>query len=162
FGRGLDRLLVLLAGLAQLHAHVDEAGRQDLAAAIDALAIEGRRVLEEGRAEIADQAALGDESALDVGAGGGIDNTGVDIDDGAAAAIRAGHQLGTSSEGALERSARVRISRQAIRTATPISTCSWITLRPKSSATSLSISTPRFIGPGCMMSASGLAASSLS
>ena len=37
-----------------------------------------------------------------------------------------------------------------MRTATPISTCSRITLRAGSSATALSISTPRFIGPGCM------------
>ena len=45
----------------------------------------------------------------------------------------------------------------AIRTATPISTCSLIRLRCGSSATSLAISTPRFIGPGCITSASGLA-----
>jgi hypothetical protein len=153
---------VLLARLAELHAHVDEAGRQDFAAAIHALAIERRRVLEQGGAEIANEAALGDERALDVGARGGIDNTGVDIGDGAAAAVCAGQQFATSTAGALERSERVRMSRQAMRTATPISTCSWITLLPKSSATSLSISTPRFMGPGCMMSASGLAAPSLS
>ena len=39
----------------------------------------------------------------------------------------------------------------AIRTATPFVTCSRITDRRGSSATSLAISTPRFIGPGCMM-----------
>ena len=44
-----------------------------------------------------------------------------------------------------------------MRTATPISTCWRIRLRSMSSATSLPISTPRFIGPGCMISASGLA-----
>ena len=49
-----------------------------------------------------------------------------------------------------------------MRTATPISTCSWMTLRSRSSATSESISTPRFIGPGCMISASGLATLSFS
>ena len=49
-----------------------------------------------------------------------------------------------------------------MRTATPISTCWRMTLRSMSSATSLSISTPRFIGPGCMMSASGFAAFSFS
>src|SRR5690606_31269503 len=53
-------------------------------------------------------------------------------------------------------------SSTAMRTATPISTCSRISDREMSSATSESISTPRFIGPGCMISASGLAARSLS
>ena len=48
-------------------------------------------------------------------------------------------------------------SSTAMRTATPISTWSRIRLRSGSSATALSISTPRFIGPGCMTSASGLA-----
>ena len=52
-------------------------------------------------------------------------------------------------------------SSTAMRTATPISTCSLITLRTGSSATALSISTPRFIGPGCITSASGLAWASL-
>src|SRR3546814_15149300 len=42
---------------------------------------------------------------------------------------------------------RVRMSRHAMRTATPISTCSVIVERAGSSATLLSISTPRFIGP---------------
>ena len=47
-------------------------------------------------------------------------------------------------------------SSTAMRTATPISTCSRITdCAP--SATLESISMPRFIGPGCMTSASGLA-----
>ena len=65
------------------------------------------------------------------------------------------------SGGPLPRS-RARISRQAMRTATPISTWWRIRLRSMSSATSLPISTPRFIGPGCMISASGLANLSLS
>src|SRR6202007_711305 len=52
--------------------------------------------------------------------------------------------------------------RQAMRTATPNSTWSRIRLRSISSATSESISTPRFIGPGCITSASGLAAVSRS
>ena len=47
-------------------------------------------------------------------------------------------------------------SSTAMRTATPISTCSRISdCAP--SATAESISTPRFIGPGCITSASGLA-----
>jgi hypothetical protein len=47
-------------------------------------------------------------------------------------------------------------SSTAMRTATPISTCSRISDWAPS-ATMLSISTPRFIGPGCITSASGLA-----
>src|SRR5262249_15618475 len=47
-------------------------------------------------------------------------------------------------------------SSTAMRTATPISTCSRIS-EWAPSATSESISTPRFIGPGCITSASGLA-----
>ena len=50
----------------------------------------------------------------------------------------------------------------AILTATPISTWSWITERVMSSARSPSISTPRFIGPGCITMASGLAQASFS
>ena len=42
-----------------------------------------------------------------------------------------------------------------MRTAMPLETCSRITLRSPS-ASSLSISTPRLIGPGCMMMALGL------
>ena len=49
-----------------------------------------------------------------------------------------------------------------MRTATPISTCSRMSERSMSSASSLSISMPRFMGPGCMIEASGLAAFSLS
>src|SRR4029078_12165552 len=44
----------------------------------------------------------------------------------------------------------------AIRTATPLAPCSRIT-EYGPSATSDAISTPRFIGPGCMMITSGLA-----
>jgi hypothetical protein len=51
---------------------------------------------------------------------------------------------------------RASASRTAMRTATPISTCSRMSdCAP--SATKVSISTPRFIGPGCMTSAPGLA-----
>src|SRR5678815_1002772 len=50
--------------------------------------------------------------------------------------------------------------RIAIRTATPEATWSRIT-EYGPSATSVAISTPRFIGPGCMMMASGLAPSTL-
>ena len=51
---------------------------------------------------------------------------------------------------------RASASSTAMRTATPISTCSRISdCAP--SATSESISTPRFIGPGCITSAPGLA-----
>ena len=51
---------------------------------------------------------------------------------------------------------RASASSTAMRTATPISTCSRMS-DCALSATSVSISTPRFIGPGCMTSAPGLA-----
>ena len=51
---------------------------------------------------------------------------------------------------------RAKASSTAMRTATPISTCSRMSdCAP--SATAVSISTPRFMGPGCMTSAPGLA-----
>src|SRR5690606_29204443 len=59
------------------------------------------------------------------------------------------------------RALRVSTSRQAMRIATPISTCS-VMIDPGMSATLLSISTPRFIGPGCMTIASGAARASRS
>ena len=51
---------------------------------------------------------------------------------------------------------RASASSTAMRTATPISTWSRMTLR-EWSAIGEAISTPRFMGPGCMISASGLA-----
>ena len=42
-----------------------------------------------------------------------------------------------------------------MRTATPIETCSSTRVRPMLSAITESISTPRFMGPGCMTLASG-------
>ena len=51
---------------------------------------------------------------------------------------------------------RASASSTAIRTATPISTCSRISDCAPSATIEL-ISTPRFIGPGCITSASGLA-----
>src|SRR5690606_38508820 len=56
---------------------------------------------------------------------------------------------------------RSSVSMTAMRTATPISTCCSMTLCGPS-ATSEAISTPRFIGPGCMTKASSLAAFSFS
>ena len=41
-----------------------------------------------------------------------------------------------------------------MRTATPLVTC-WVMTAPGSSAGSTAISTPRFIGPGCITSACG-------
>ena len=58
-------------------------------------------------------------------------------------------------------SCRAIASSTAMRTATPISTWSRMTLREWSAMVE-AISTPRFMGPGCMMSASGLARASFS
>ena len=101
------------------------------------------------------------------------------VPDQQAAGLHRGREPGSSSRALTKASAgallwRARLHRRhwfgrwrasacstAMRTATPISTCSRITLRA-SSATLESISTPRFIGPGCMTRASGLARASFS
>ncbi len=78
---------------------------------------------------------------------GGIDDAGVGEQDRGGGRSAWSHAFGRL---------RASASSTAIRTATPISTCSRISdCAP--SATIESISTPRFIGPGCITSASGLA-----
>ena len=62
--------------------------------------------------------------------------------------------------GLLQRAGAIASS-TAMRTATPISTWSRMTLREWSAMVD-AISTPRFMGPGCMISASGLARASFS
>src|SRR5690606_21608623 len=94
-----------------------------------------------------DDTAVGDdEPALDDAVALGVNEAGV----------------GQGQHGALPCRLRANSSITAMRTATPISTCSWMTLTMMSSASRPSISTPRFIGPGCMTMASGFAAVSFS
>ncbi len=82
---------------------------------------------------------------------GRIDEAGV-FEENCSGAHRASHRFGKWL---------ARASSTAMRTATPISTCSRMSdCAP--SATSEEISTPRFMGPGCITSASGLAKESFS
>ena len=97
-----------------------------------------------------DLAALDDDGAGLVETARRVDDAGVAEDRRRSCAAPLGLRRGSSSA-----------SITAMRTATPISTCSWMTLCGPS-AISEAISTPRFIGPGCMTSASSLAAFSFS
>src|SRR5690606_37583208 len=128
-------------------------------------------------AEVGDQAVADDEAAVAVEPGRRVEQAGVDEGDRAAAVAAVAAVAGaagcvaaavTGAAGcvaaavagrrrhALPPPGRLRASASstAMRTATPISTCSRTRLRSPS-ATRLSISMPRFIGPGCMTSASG-------
>src|SRR5690606_39590482 len=91
--------------------------------------------------DVGDGAVFDEDGAPGIGAGGRIDDAGVFDEQGA------GH--GSFLAGR-------RASSTAMRTATPISTWSVMT-EAGPSAMAGSISTPRFIGPGCMTMASGLA-----
>src|SRR5690606_8297770 len=95
-----------------------------------------------------DPAVLQQDRAPLVGVGRGVHDPRVGDDD------RGAHA--DTCEGSASRA-----SRTAIRTATPISTW-WVMTERGPSAMAGSISTPRFIGPGCITMASGLATASLS
>src|SRR5690606_6052960 len=141
---GAEALLVAFARFSDLHADVDDAGGQIAAAAVETIP----RALKELR----DTAIGDDDAALDDAVTLGVNE----------ACVGQG-QHGASPCG-LRATCRLRASSSitAMRTATPISTCSWMTLTLMSSANSPSISTPRFIGPGCMTMASGFALASFS
>ena len=136
-GSGGDRLAVLEARLAQGRPHIDQSGAQDRPIRLDDGGAIGPA---QRRTEIRDQPIAHQQIADDIDPG---------ADD-----ARPGR---TACQGSFRRLPRDSMSSTAMRTATPISTCSLITLRTGSSATALSISTPRFIGPGCMTMASGFA-----
>ena len=133
------------AGLADKGAHVDQSGCDDLAGAIDDVGTFGHAGGADAAPGLAND-AVGDQNVADaVEIARRIDQARVGEQDRAAIGQ---HQ----AFGRLRASA----SSTAIRTATPISTCSRISdCAP--SATIESISTPRFIGPGCITSASGFA-----
>src|SRR6185312_9339746 len=116
----------------------DEAGCQARAGTLDHLGVAAGA----HGADLRNASFLDQEVARAVEIAGGIEQAGV-AEEGAH-----GHHAGATFP-----RLRDSTSRQAMRTATPISTCSRMALRSMSSATSVSISTPRFIGPGCMMSA---------
>ena len=134
------------AGLADKGAHVDQPGGDDLAGAIDDVGALGHAGGADAALRIADH-AVGDQHVADaVEIARGIDQAGVGEQDRAAIGQHV-HAFGRL---------RASASSTAIRTATPISTCSRISDCAPSATMEL-ISTPRFIGPGCITSASGFA-----
>ncbi len=137
---------MLAAGLSGEDAHVDQAGAQNQAFAVDDLRVRRIGVVEQTRADIGDAAVLDQEPAAHVEVCRRIDQARVAEGDALAAHARP----------------RASASSTAMRIATPISTCSWMRLTSRSSATVELISTPRFIGPGCITSAPGLASASFS
>ena len=145
--RGRERLAIFRARLADEGAHVDQAGRDDPALAVDDLGAFRHAGGADAALGFADRAVGNQEIARKIEIARRIDDPGVGEQD--RAAVR---EHGRQTFGRL----RERASSTAMRTATPISTCSRISdCAP--SATAESISTPRFIGPGCITSASGLA-----
>ena len=136
-----QRLLVLLARLAGLGAQVDQPRRQAQPARVNRLLGVLERHTRPGT-ELLDD-ALVDEHAAD--------------------GVRSRRRVQKARIEDLEAHARppARRCSTASRTATPISTCCVITERAPS-AIELSISTPRFIGPGCITMASSLASASRS
>src|SRR5205814_1651877 len=112
------------------------------------------------RTQIRNLAIEHQEAARLVAVGGGIDQARVD-ENGAAGVLRP--VGGFPRCGGVHRLGRFRASASstAMRTATPISTWSRMTLRERS-ATVEAISTPRFMGPGCITTASGFARASFS
>ena len=146
------RLAAFGAGLADEGAHVDQAGRDDLAAAVDDLGAFRHAGRADAALGLADHAVGDQEIAGEIEVARRIDDPRVGEQDRAELAAVKQHCLIAHAFGRFRDSA----SSTAMRTATPISTCSRISdCAP--SATIESISTPRFIGPGCMTSASGLA-----
>ena len=144
------RLAVVGAGLADEGAHVDQAGRDQLAAAVDHFGAFRHAGGADAALGLADDAVGDQQVADDIEVARRIDDPRVGEQD--RAAVRQHFATSCHAFGRFRDSA----SSTAMRTATPISTCSRISdCAP--SATIESISTPRFIGPGCMTSASGLA-----
>src|SRR5262249_40296504 len=141
------------AGLASKDSHVDESRREHKAPAIDHLGIVWLGFVEEARADVNDFSILDEEATLHVQIRRWIDQPGAT-------------KCNTArTHGALRLSRakpRESASSTAMRMATPISTCSRIRLTSMSSATSESISTPRFMGPGCITSAPAFAWASFS
>src|SRR5262249_34955927 len=111
------------------------------AVAIDDFRIAGFGIVEQPWSDIGDAAIFHQQAAFDVQGRGRIDQA--RILEGDAAVTHAIPRASASST--------------AMRMATPISTCSAIRLTSRSSAMSEAISTPRFIGPGCITNAPGLA-----
>ena len=144
--RGRKRLAMFGARFADEGAHVDQAGRDHVAAAIDDFGAFRHACRADAALGFADHAVGDQDVAGNIEIARRIDDPRIGEQD-AGGGRRAHHAFGKLRDSA---------SSTAMRTATPISTCSRISdCAP--SATAESISTPRFIGPGCITSASGLA-----
>ena len=160
-----QRRLVFETGLAQACGNIDEPGRDDETAGVDdALGVPSVRRRADRR-----HLARGDVERSDaVDPVGGIDQAAVgDLDFHKSHRRRRGAEktrffLGVSAphcETSSQFPAIMLIT--AMRTAMPNVTCGRMTERSPS-ATAESISTPRFIGPGCMTITSGFASASFS
>ena len=139
-GAGRDRLLVLLPRLAQVHVHVDQPGQTTSRPGTlerPSRAV-GRQIAADPRDAVVRRSARRTRRRVR-----SPDRRPVRPSAAASSPRSAPHPPAS------------RYS-TAIRTATPLATCSRIT-EYGPSATSDAISTPRFIGPGCMMITSGLA-----
>src|SRR5881397_2608430 len=145
-GAARNRFDVLVAGLAQVDVHVHEPGGDNLVPHVPNLGAVGRP---ETGANRGDFPVLNEDVRDLVEAPARVDHA-------AALQEQGPHHSGPPDRFAASASSgRPPASRYstAIRTATPLVTWSRITLCGPS-ATRESISTPRFIGPGCMMSRS--------
>ena len=115
----VDGLLVLAAGLAELHAHIDKAGRGAGAFAVDDGRVLRGRTGGYLRADGGDPPVLDQDAAGRIQIGRRVEKPGIDQ----------GGPLGHAASARFDCSLRVSRSRQAMRTATPISTCCWISER---------------------------------
>src|SRR6185437_8582625 len=133
---GCNCLLVSLAGLAQVDVNVDESGRDDEALRVQNLgpgAVDLSRRVHRGYPAFGEQ-----QVARRVNTGGGVNQ----------ASVADEHRFHRDFFSPSARAIR------AMRMGTPLCTCASMTdCGP--SATSLVISIPRMIGPGCMMTAFG-------
>src|SRR4029077_9876220 len=134
-GPGLHRFRVFAARLAQGRGAVDEAGQGDQAVGIEGFGAGVIQVRPDGR----------DRPAVEQDAGGLLAVAG-DDDPAEQPAVVVRHRATPVAGNSVPPSSRYRT---AIRVVTPLATCSTIVERTES-APSAAISTPRFIGPGCM------------
>src|SRR5581483_9357836 len=131
-----DRLLVLAAGRAQVDVRVDEGGRDDEA---------GRA----GRLEADDHPLLDRDAQALVDALHRVDHPSLEHERAGAAVAAGEHHVTPAATGAGVAATVSRSYSTAMRTTSPERTCS-VTSAASESATRGSISTPRFIGPGCI------------
>src|SRR5581483_6445099 len=138
---GGERLLVLPAGRAQVDVRIDERGRDDQAARAGRLEADDHPLLDRDAQALVDPLHRVDHPALEHEGGG--------------AAVAAGEHHVTATATCAGVAATVsRSYSTAMRTTSPERTCS-VTSAASESATRGSISTPRFIGPGCITTCPG-------